>query len=49
MTLSPLPDKLVGGLICAVFFRSAFLVAREARAELRRHGRTEPVLFHVDL
>lgn len=49
MTLSPLPDKLVGGLICAVFFRSAFLVAREARAELRRKGRAEPVLFHVDL
>ena len=34
MTLSPWPDIVVGALICAVFFRSAFLVAREARAEL---------------
>ena len=35
MTLSPWPDIAVGALICAVFLRSAFLVAREARAELR--------------
>ena len=34
MTLSPWPDIVVGGLICALFLRSAFLVAREARAEL---------------
>jgi cation diffusion facilitator family transporter len=34
-TLSPWPDIAVGALICAVFLRSAFLVAREARAELR--------------
>ena len=35
VTASPLPDIAVGGLICAVFLRSAFLVAREAHAELR--------------
>ena len=35
MTLSPWPDIAVGALICAVFLRSAFLVAREACAELR--------------
>lgn len=29
------PDILVGALICAVFLRSAFAVAREARDELR--------------
>jgi Co/Zn/Cd efflux system component len=34
MTLSPWPDIAVGALICAVFLRSAVLVAREARAEL---------------
>ncbi len=34
LTLSPWPDIVVGALICAVFLRSAFLVAREARAEL---------------
>jgi len=34
-TLSPWPDIVVGALICGVFLRSAFLVAREARAELR--------------
>ena len=33
MTLSPWPDIAVGALICAMFLRSAFLVAREARAE----------------
>jgi len=35
MTLSHWPDIIVGALICAVFLRSAFLVARDARAELR--------------
>lgn len=35
MTLSPWPDTIVGALICAVFLRSAVLVAREARAQLR--------------
>lgn len=35
VTLSPWPDIVVGALICSVFFRSAFLVAREARTELR--------------
>jgi Co/Zn/Cd efflux system component len=35
-TVSPWPDIAVGSLICAVFLRSAFLVSREARAELRR-------------
>lgn len=34
MTQSPWPDIAVGALICALFLRSAFLVAREARAEL---------------
>lgn len=34
LTLSPWPDIAVGALICAVFLRSAFLVAREARTEL---------------
>lgn len=34
LTLSPWPDIVVGALICGVFLRSAFLVAREARAEL---------------
>ncbi|PYM75067.1 MAG: cation transporter [Candidatus Rokuibacteriota bacterium] len=34
MTFSPWPDIAVGTLICALFLRSAFLVAREARAEL---------------
>jgi cation diffusion facilitator family transporter len=38
-TLSPWPDILVGGLLCTIFLRSAFLVAREARAELAlNHG-----------
>jgi Co/Zn/Cd efflux system component len=35
VTVSPWPDIAVGALICAVFLRSAFVVAREARAELR--------------
>jgi Co/Zn/Cd efflux system component len=34
ITRSPWPDIAVGALVCAVFLRSAFLVAREARAEL---------------
>ena len=34
-TFSPWPDIAVGALICAVFLRSAFLVAREARAEMQ--------------
>ena len=37
MTTSPWPDIAVGVLICAVFLRSAFLVTREARTELRLH------------
>lgn len=36
MTGSPWPDIAVGALICAVFLRSAVLVARDARIELRR-------------
>jgi len=35
VTVSPWPDIAVGALICAVFLRSAFLVARDARTELR--------------
>jgi len=35
VTQSSWPDITVGALICALFLRSAFLVAREARAELR--------------
>ena len=35
VTASPWPDVAVGALICAVFLRSAFLVAREACTELR--------------
>lgn len=32
---SPWPDIAVGGLICALFLRSAFAVTREARADLK--------------
>lgn len=32
---SPWPDVAVGALICAIFLRSAFAIAREARATLR--------------
>jgi Co/Zn/Cd efflux system component len=32
---SPWPDIAVGALICAMFLQSAFVVAREARQELR--------------
>ena len=35
VTASPWPDVAVGALICAVFLRSAFLVARESSAELK--------------
>lgn len=41
-TLSPWPDIVVGALICGVFLRSAFLVAREARAELRLNRAQAP-------
>lgn len=34
-TLSPWPDVVVGALLCVLFLRSATLVFREARAELR--------------
>ena len=43
MTLSPWPDIAVGALICALFLRSALLVAREARAELRLNHAQPPV------
>ena len=33
--VSPWPDIVVGALICALFLRSAFVIAREARNELR--------------
>lgn len=35
ITLSSWPDLAVGMFICAIFLRSALLVAREARAELK--------------
>lgn len=34
---SPWPDIAAGAVICAVFLRSAFVVGREARQELRLH------------
>jgi Co/Zn/Cd efflux system component len=43
MTLSPWPDIAVGALICGLFLRSAVLVAREARAELRLNHAQRPV------
>jgi cation diffusion facilitator family transporter len=43
ITLSPWPDIAVGALICAVFLRSAFRVAREACAELRSNNAQPPV------
>jgi cation diffusion facilitator family transporter len=46
-TLSPWPDIAVGALICAVFLRSAFLVAREARAELRLNHAQPPVAAYA--
>ena len=33
-TLSPWPDVMAAALICGVFLRSAYLVAREARSEV---------------
>lgn len=39
ITRSPWPDTVVGALICALFLRSAFVVAREARTELRQSAR----------
>lgn len=39
MTSSPWPDIVVGAVICAVFLRSAYTIAREAGDELRtRHA-----------
>jgi Co/Zn/Cd efflux system component len=35
ITRSPWPDIAIGALICGVFLRSALLVGRDARAELR--------------
>lgn len=46
-THSPWPDIGVGALICAVFLRSAFLVAREARAELRMNHGQRPAAADV--
>ncbi len=43
MTLSPWPDIAVGALICALFLRSAFLVGREARVEMRLNHAAPPV------
>jgi Co/Zn/Cd efflux system component len=43
-TVSPWPDIVVGALICVVFFRSAYLVVREASAELRQHHARSPVI-----
>lgn len=37
------PDIVIGALICGIFFRSAFLVAREARLELRMNHATPAV------
>ena len=36
VTVSPWPDLAAGALICALFLRSAFTVAREAGNELKR-------------
>ncbi len=49
MTLSPWPDIVVGALICAVFLRSAFLVAGEARAELRLNHAQPPAAADAPL
>jgi cation diffusion facilitator family transporter len=43
LTHSPWPDIAVGALICAVFLRTAYLVARDARAELRLIRARTPV------
>jgi Co/Zn/Cd efflux system component len=48
VTVSPWPDIAVGALICAMFLRTAFLVAREARAELKLiHA--QPVVEHSEI
>jgi Co/Zn/Cd efflux system component len=45
ITRSTWPDVAVGALICAVFLRSALLVGRDARAELRSsHAHPVPPL-----
>jgi Co/Zn/Cd efflux system component len=44
MTHSAWPDIVVGALICAVFLRSALLVAREARAELGMNHAQSPAV-----
>lgn len=41
-TATPWPDIAVGGLICVLFLHSAYVVAREAGAEMRK-ARTLPV------
>ena len=46
ITLSPWPDIAVGAFICAIFFRSAFLVAREAHAELKSNHAQAMILPH---
>jgi len=33
ITVSPWLDTVVGAVICTLFFRSAYLVARDARSE----------------
>lgn len=38
ITVSPWPDLAVGALLCALFLRSALIVAREARDEMRNHA-----------
>ena len=45
--LSPWPDIVVGAFICGVFLRSAWLVAREARTELRLNHTQPPVAADV--
>lgn len=45
MTYSPWPDIVVGALICTIFLRSAYVVAREARAELRVSDARQPGAF----
>jgi Co/Zn/Cd efflux system component len=35
-TATPWPDIVVGGLICVLFLQSAWAVAREARAEMKK-------------
>ena len=42
MAASHWPDIIVGTLICTVFFRSAYLVSREARVELRFSNARQP-------